>query len=204
MRSSGSECWPRTRHCAGVCADQLTLQRHSIRTKTVGNLASARMSVPALVRDAGEDYAQTGEPHRYMWRTDLGATEPYWRGWFAGLSNKFLSCRTAKLLLLAGADRLDRELLVAQMQGQYRPTSLMKSLLTRCCSQASTRWRSSPKLGTACRRTRLSGPQLRSCCSGRGTTERGTSSRASRRLGSCDSAATTVSSDSCAMIRVVS
>lgn len=91
----------------------------SVRTKTISNLASARISVPPLVRDAGEDFAQAGEPHRYKWRTDLGATEPYWRGWFTGLSNKFLACKTAKLLLLAGADRLDKELMVAQMQGEF-------------------------------------------------------------------------------------
>lgn len=90
-------------------------RRRSVRTKTVSNLASARISVPPLVRDA-----TAGEPHRFMWRTDLGATEPYWRGWFTGLSSKFLGCRTAKLLLLAGADRLDKELMVAQMQGKLR------------------------------------------------------------------------------------
>ena len=70
------------------------------------------------MRDAGEDHAAAGQPHRYMWRTDLGATEPYWRGWFTGLSAKFLAGKTAKLLLLAGADRLDKELMVAQMQGE--------------------------------------------------------------------------------------
>lgn len=41
-------------------------------------------------------------------------------GWFTGLSNKFLGCRTAKLLLLAGADRLDRDLMIGQMQGKYQ------------------------------------------------------------------------------------
>lgn len=92
----------------------------SVRTKTISNLASARTSVPPLVRDAGEHFASVGEPHRYMWRTELGATEPFWRGWFTGLSSKFLGCKTAKLLLLAGADRLDKELMVAQMQGEVR------------------------------------------------------------------------------------
>jgi protein phosphatase methylesterase 1 len=38
-------------------------------------------------------------------------------GWFTGLSKKFLQCRTAKILILAGADRLDKELMIGQMQG---------------------------------------------------------------------------------------
>jgi protein phosphatase methylesterase 1 len=41
----------------------------------------------------------------------------YWEGWFKGLSKLFLSTRMPKLLLLAGIDRLDKELTIAQMQG---------------------------------------------------------------------------------------
>ncbi|PWZ03056.1 alpha/beta-hydrolase [Testicularia cyperi] len=59
-------------------------------------------------------------PYRYCWRTDLLATEPYWRGWFEGLSSRFLGTRSARLLLLAGTDRLDRELMIGQMQGKYQ------------------------------------------------------------------------------------
>jgi len=44
-------------------------------------------------------------------------------GWFTGLSSKFLSCKTAKLLILAGTDRLDRELLIGQMQGEPFPSA---------------------------------------------------------------------------------
>ncbi|WAR00832.1 PPME1-like protein [Mya arenaria] len=40
--------------------------------------------------------------HQYTWRIDLSETERYWRGWFEGLSNKFLSCDVPKMLLLAG------------------------------------------------------------------------------------------------------
>jgi protein phosphatase methylesterase 1 len=47
---------------------------------------------------------------------DLGGTEPYWRGWFEQLSAGFLSVPASKLLLLAGVDRLDRDLTVGQMQ----------------------------------------------------------------------------------------
>ena len=38
-------------------------------------------------------------------------------GWYAGLSAKFLSVPAAKLLILAGPDRLDKPLMIGQMQG---------------------------------------------------------------------------------------
>jgi len=56
----------------------------------------------------------------YTWRIDLSATEPHWSGWFRGLSARFLGVPTAKLLLLAGVDRLDRDLTVGQMQGKFQ------------------------------------------------------------------------------------
>ena len=41
-------------------------------------------------------------------------------GWFTGLSKRFLVARTARLLILAGTDRLDRELMIGQMQGKFQ------------------------------------------------------------------------------------
>ena len=40
----------------------------------------------------------------------------FWTGWFEGLSNKFLSVPASKLLLLAGVDRLDKDLTVGQVE----------------------------------------------------------------------------------------
>jgi len=56
----------------------------------------------------------------YAWRIDLSRTEKYWKGWFEGLSKMFLACPVAKMLLLAGVDRLDKELTVGQMQGKFQ------------------------------------------------------------------------------------
>ncbi|XP_059819918.1 protein phosphatase methylesterase 1 isoform X2 [Hypanus sabinus] len=56
----------------------------------------------------------------YTWRIELSRTEKYWEGWFRGLSNLFLSCPVPKLLLLAGVDRLDRDLTIGQMQGKFQ------------------------------------------------------------------------------------
>ncbi|XWX00205.1 hypothetical protein V2A60_008225 [Cordyceps javanica] len=97
-----------------------------IRTRTVRNSTSARASVPALLRrvdDAASAPAPAPAPgtgeRPWRWRTDLAATQPFWEGWFAGLSSKFLAAPGGKLLLLAGTDRLDTELTIGQMQGKY-------------------------------------------------------------------------------------
>jgi len=57
---------------------------------------------------------------KYTWRIDLAKTEQYWSGWFKGLSSAFLNVAAPKMLLLAGVDRLDRELTVGQMQGKFQ------------------------------------------------------------------------------------
>jgi protein phosphatase methylesterase 1 len=85
-----------------------------VRTRTVRNSLSARTSVPGLLV-----FTEDPDPARpWRWRTDLGATQPFWEGWFVGLSKKFLEARGGKLLLLAGTDRLDTELTIGQMQGK--------------------------------------------------------------------------------------
>ena len=87
----------------------------STRSRTIRNTTSARVSVPSLLH---HDSTHTTEP--WTWRTDLAATQPYWEGWFVGLSRKFLEAKGGKLLLLAGTDRLDKELMIGQMQGKYQ------------------------------------------------------------------------------------
>ena len=56
----------------------------------------------------------------FSWRIDLSQTESHWSGWFGGLSSKFLSVSAFKMLILAGVDRLDRDLTVGQMQGKFQ------------------------------------------------------------------------------------
>lgn len=41
-------------------------------------------------------------------------------GWFTDLSKHFLMTKAAKLLILAGTDRLDKDLTIAQMQGKFQ------------------------------------------------------------------------------------
>lgn len=63
----------------------------------------------------------------FVWRTDLAASEQYWSEWFDRLSEIFLSSKGgAKLLLLAGVDRLDGPMTVGQMQGKFQMQILPK------------------------------------------------------------------------------
>ncbi|KAG6797093.1 protein phosphatase methylesterase 1 [Apis mellifera caucasica] len=62
----------------------------------------------------------TTATRKYVWRIDLSKTEQHWLGWFKGLSTAFLNVPVPKVLLLAGVDRLDRELTVGQMQGKFQ------------------------------------------------------------------------------------
>ena len=57
---------------------------------------------------------------RWVWRTDLAASAPFWPGWYQGLSEAFLGVRVPKLLVLANTNRLDTSLTIAQMQGKFQ------------------------------------------------------------------------------------
>lgn len=60
------------------------------------------------------------EDGRWTWRADLGATAPFWEGWFTGMNANFLGNPNPKVLLLAGTDRLDKGLTTAHMQGKFQ------------------------------------------------------------------------------------
>ncbi|CAO1632892.1 unnamed protein product [Parajaminaea phylloscopi] len=123
--------------------------RWHVESGQIHNVESARRSVPSLLvpnescpagevasaqadEDAIEELAETGrqdeptEPDTtskqwpLVWRHDLLSTAPYWPLWFKGLSSAFLAVKAARLLILAGTDRLDRDLMVGQMQGKYQ------------------------------------------------------------------------------------
>ncbi|KJH48124.1 hydrolase, alpha/beta domain protein [Dictyocaulus viviparus] len=89
-----------------------------LQSGTTRNRQAARISMPSQLRKMDDG--------KYTWRIDLTITEPYWVGWFQGLSSKFLSCYPPKLLVLAGVDRLDKDLTIAQMQGKFQTTILPK------------------------------------------------------------------------------
>ena len=136
-----------TRHVSCVYISIQPLIHHpSVRSRTIRGLLSARVSVPSYLSPLPPSSSQPQSPKAqisqfsnptdpantsllpppadtlprpqpWVWRTDLSATSDYWENWFGGMSSKFLSARGGKLLLLAGTDRLDKELMIGQMQG---------------------------------------------------------------------------------------
>ncbi|OKL59287.1 Protein phosphatase methylesterase 1 [Talaromyces atroroseus] len=86
------------------------------RSRTIRNATSARVSVPSLLT---EETTPSDPSRPWVWRTNLAETKSFWEDWFIGLSRKFIEAKGGKLLLLAGTDRLDKELMIAQMQGKY-------------------------------------------------------------------------------------
>ena len=88
----------------------------SIKSGTLKNLESARVSMPTKVRERVSD---SGEMF-YEWKVDLINSEQYWMNWFKGLTNSFLSLKIPKILMLAEKERMDKELTIAQMQGKFK------------------------------------------------------------------------------------
>ncbi|KAI8394273.1 Alpha/Beta hydrolase protein [Radiomyces spectabilis] len=86
----------------------------SVKCSTLKNLNSAKISIPPIIKPSQEDES------KWVWRVDLAKTEAFWQNWYTGLSEKFLSCTGAKLLILAGTDRLDKTLMIGQMQGKFQ------------------------------------------------------------------------------------
>ena len=81
------------------------------------DIESARVSMPPqVVAQLNEATGVT----KYVWRTDLLATMTFWEAWFKGLTQCFLNVKVPKQLLLAGSDRMDKELTIAQMQGKFK------------------------------------------------------------------------------------
>jgi len=85
-----------------------------LATHAVRNPESARVSIPSILRKP------TIEGGEWTWRTPLQKTSPFWREWFTGLSQAFLATRAARLLILAGTDRLDKDLMIGQLQGKFQ------------------------------------------------------------------------------------
>lgn len=77
------------------------------------NRESAIVSVPSY-------FYRDDDTSSYKWIADLNKTKDYWHDWFIGLSKNFVNATTSKLLILAGTDNLDKELMIGQMQGKYQ------------------------------------------------------------------------------------
>ncbi|KAJ3182892.1 hypothetical protein HDU85_002495 [Gaertneriomyces sp. JEL0708] len=85
----------------------------AVASGTIRNRESAIISVPSMLRCD----VNTGI---WKWRTSLEKSKGYWKGWFEGLSERFLKAPANRVLVLAGTDRLDTPLTIGQMQGKYQ------------------------------------------------------------------------------------
>uniref|UniRef100_A0A1B6D430 Protein phosphatase methylesterase 1 n=1 Tax=Clastoptera arizonana TaxID=38151 RepID=A0A1B6D430_9HEMI len=87
--------------------------------------------VDSIREDEEATFKLPGQKGQYVWRIDLRTSEPYWSGWFQGLSQKFLNAKAGKILLLANIDRLDTDLTIGQMQGKFEMHTF-DSTFTKC------------------------------------------------------------------------
>jgi protein phosphatase methylesterase 1 len=88
----------------------------AVTSGTLLSIQSAQLSIPHQLVQAGGG----GTDGPYVWRTDLRASERYWQGWFTDMSALFLSLKVPKMLMVAGTNRLDTPLTIAQVD--YPPT----------------------------------------------------------------------------------
>ena len=94
------------------------------KSGTIKNIESARISVPPLLKEEKND--KTGKIW-YKFKTNLLDSKQFWNEWFIGLTKAFLSCNIPKMLMLAGIERMDKDLTIAQMQGKYK-LSIMRNV----------------------------------------------------------------------------
>ncbi|RLN47092.1 hypothetical protein BBJ29_002512 [Phytophthora kernoviae] len=83
----------------------------ALHSGMVRNPEAADVSIPSQLRMLEEG--------SLVWRTDLASSATFWRDWFIGLSEQFLGLKEAKILVLAGSDRLDTALVRGQMMGKF-------------------------------------------------------------------------------------
>eukprot|EP01135_Chromosphaera_perkinsii_P005655 Nk52_evm26s356 gene=Nk52_evmTU26s356 len=97
----------------------------SLKSGQIRNHNSAKVSMPGQIMPEDEANKEQGQ----TWRIDLLRTEPFWVEWFENLSQKFLSVskNVPKLLILAGVDRLDKDMTVGQMRGEFQMYVVKKS-----------------------------------------------------------------------------
>lgn len=60
------------------------------------------------------------DSNRFEWIVDLSTMQDFWNSWFDGLTKNFLKFPGSRLLVLADTDYMDREMIIAQMQGKFQ------------------------------------------------------------------------------------
>jgi len=86
----------------------------ALASGTTKNPEAAGVSLPSQLTPPTE------ESPNLRWITPLQRSQCYWEGWYKGLSTDFLDLKCPKILMLAGTDRLDKDLTIGQMQGKFQ------------------------------------------------------------------------------------
>lgn len=91
---------------------------------TADSTKPSASSSPSCLNYLKTSFGPTGA---WVWRTPLEESSSYWEGWYQGLSTLYLNLKIPKMLILAGTDRLDRELTIGQMQGKFQLVLLSRA-----------------------------------------------------------------------------
>ena len=84
------------------------------------NSLAALKRIDSIKTSLASQLKFNGQTSSLEWITDLSLMEPHWNDWFVGLTRNFLSFPGSRLLILADTDYMDREMIVAQMQGKFQ------------------------------------------------------------------------------------
>lgn len=85
--------------------------QYCFKSDIIKNIESARVSCPSIFKKVD---------NKYEWKVNLLESKLYWKDWFEGLTNVFLKIRFPKLLVMAGSERMDKELTIGHMQGKFK------------------------------------------------------------------------------------
>jgi len=95
----------------------------SYSSRTLLNKNSAKLSVPQMLYSKNAN-----SKNEYLWRVNLKQTSKFWQSWFTGMNDAFLGVNVPKILILAHKDRMDKRLIIEQMQGKFRLVILMREV----------------------------------------------------------------------------
>ena len=94
----------------------------ALSTRYIKSAKSAAISVPSQIKKINENSS------KFIWRTNLLHTSPFWDQWFKGMDKKFLNANCGpKVILVADPNNLDKEMTIAQMQGKFTIQMLPQS-----------------------------------------------------------------------------
>lgn len=84
---------------------------YCFKNNIIQSLPSAKVSIPPLFKHINGSY---------YWKVDLMESKKYWNEWFEGLTKVFLKVSIPKELVMAGPERMDKELTIGHMQGKFK------------------------------------------------------------------------------------